>query len=402
MNFVIVNRTNMRKKLVQFLEIILLGLSLSVRGSFAQSLDTLGVSRIATGVEHYLIRWQSVPLTVNLIKVNLDERGVSLRVVKASKNSREILAAREKTSEMIKDADNDSTLAVAAINGGFFNMKSSRPINLDIENGMIVRLPGTKGRISSLLITSNNKAMIGRFELSVALAVSDTTFHIDDFNDVSGFDQTILFDRFYGRETATQFHGAGVVLTPISRSRIGDVLKCVVDTLIQSSRHFAIPPSGYVLVSRGHARVATLRRFSIHDTVQLLTQFKPEVDGVTQALGGLPMIVHDGKNVAEAEAAREKVNAALADEHHPRTAIGISRDGKKVFLVVVDGRTKASVGMTLSELADMMIKLDAYDAVNMDGGGSSTMIVKGKIVNSPSDPAGERAVSNALVVTVRK
>ena len=71
-------------------------------------------------------------------------------------------------------------------------------------------------------------------------------------------------------------------------------------------------------------------------------------------------------------------------------------------MITVDGRQPGvSVGMTLQELADYMLSLGATDAMNLDGGGSTTMYLDGKVVNTPSDKEGERKVSDAMVVTSR-
>jgi exopolysaccharide biosynthesis protein len=67
-------------------------------------------------------------------------------------------------------------------------------------------------------------------------------------------------------------------------------------------------------------------------------------------------------------------------------------------MLTVDGRSENSGGMTLIELADMMRQLGAWQAMNFDGGGSTTMVIDGKVVNRPSDQAGERTVGNALLV----
>jgi len=72
-----------------------------------------------------------------------------------------------------------------------------------------------------------------------------------------------------------------------------------------------------------------------------------------------------------------------------------------LYLLTVDGRSQKSVGMTLVELADLMKRVGAWQAMNFDGGGSTTMVINGTLVNVPSDSAGERAVGNALMV-VRK
>jgi exopolysaccharide biosynthesis protein len=70
-------------------------------------------------------------------------------------------------------------------------------------------------------------------------------------------------------------------------------------------------------------------------------------------------------------------------------------------LVTVDGRQAASVGMTLVELAELMREAGAWDALNFDGGGSTVMVIKGRVVNSPSDPTGEREIANGLLLVKR-
>jgi len=87
---------------------------------------------------------------------------------------------------------------------------------------------------------------------------------------------------------------------------------------------------------------------------------------------------------------------------HPRTAIGWNADQSVVWLVVVDGRKVHSVGMGLYELTDLFIRLGAYEALNLDGGGSSTLVFDQSIRNTPSDPTGERKVGNALLLVQQK
>jgi len=91
----------------------------------------------------------------------------------------------------------------------------------------------------------------------------------------------------------------------------------------------------------------------------------------------------------------------FADARHPRTAVGVRADGR-ILLVAVDGRQpELSVGMTIAELASLLRELGAVEAVNMDGGGSTTMVIRARVVNSPSDLTGERPVGDALLVSLR-
>jgi MYXO-CTERM domain-containing protein len=106
-----------------------------------------------------------------------------------------------------------------------------------------------------------------------------------------------------------------------------------------------------------------------------------------------PLLLDDGTIVQEA-------CFSHFCERHPRTAVGISKDQKQLWLVAVDGRTSVAKGMTRLELAALMQNLGAYRALNFDGGGSTTLYVKGLgVVNSPSD-GSERVVSSHLGFTV--
>jgi Tol biopolymer transport system component len=111
--------------------------------------------------------------------------------------------------------------------------------------------------------------------------------------------------------------------------------------------------------------------------------------GVAESIGGYPLLLRKGQTTVTG------CSASIC-ARHPRTAIGVDRAGR-LLLVVVDGRRRRSVGMTLLQLAKLMRRLGAASALNLDGGGSSTMVVRGRIVNRPSD-GSERAVSTAVLV----
>jgi hypothetical protein len=108
------------------------------------------------------------------------------------------------------------------------------------------------------------------------------------------------------------------------------------------------------------------------------------------AVSGHPRIVGAGALTPD--------SGSLCTVRHPRTAVGLSQDKKKMWMVVVDGRSTASVGMTCTELGTLLKSLGAYDAINLDGGGSSALYVAGVgVANSPSDGT-ERTVGNHLAL----
>lgn len=123
----------------------------------------------------------------------------------------------------------------------------------------------------------------------------------------------------------------------------------------------------------------------------------PPEDWIETALSGWPLLV---KNCTPLSATLPG-SAGFTRSPHPRTAAGVSKDGKTLYLLVADGRRANAPGMTLPELAAFMNhRLDACWAINLDGGGSSTMWLEDHVVNHPSDGV-ERPVGDHLAVVLR-
>jgi exopolysaccharide biosynthesis protein len=186
-----------------------------------------------------------------------------------------------------------------------------------------------------------------------------------------------------------------VVLTGHSPS--GPSRVTAVDT---STTGVAIPRGGAVLVARGSQARAELLALEVGDTLRAsvsLLPFRP-----WEVVGGRPLLLRDSM-IAEVDTGG---GPGFATGRHPRTAVGIARGGRRLLLVVVDGRQKPySDGMTLRELATLMRALGARDAINLDGGGSATLVYSDpdssgslRIANRPSDAAGERPVGDALAI----
>jgi hypothetical protein len=166
-----------------------------------------------------------------------------------------------------------------------------------------------------------------------------------------------------------------------------------------------VPRQGVLLTGTGDAarflRNTALPRSRADIRVNLFVKGQTlNLEGLT-VVGGGPRILRAGR---VAVAARAEGFAPLPSFFHsfvagrqPRTLAGVRADGA-LLLVTVDGRAPGwSAGMTLPEAARLMRSLGAVDALNLDGGGSSTMTVRGEVVNRPSDRV-ERAVSDGLFV----
>ena len=167
-----------------------------------------------------------------------------------------------------------------------------------------------------------------------------------------------------------------------------------------------IPSDGFVISAVGTARTWTkgyVRKGSPIRFSWRINSIEPGRDREWQRahsiLGAGPQLVKAGK--VAITYLEEQLAPAFARDRHPRTAVGRTQDGK-LILVTVDGRQPAiSIGMSLYSLADLLLELGAMDGINLDGGGSTTMVVNQKVVNKPSDQTGERPISDAILIFPR-
>ncbi len=205
----------------------------------------------------------------------------------------------------------------------------------------------------------------------------------------------IVFTPEFHRTTLTNPDGVEVV---VRRNKVVAVKDLTGST--------PIPSDGFVISAVGTARVWTKRHVRRGSPLRFswrMNSAEPERDATWQRahsiLGAGPQLIKAGKvAITHLE---EKMPPGFASDRHPRTAVGRMKDGR-LLLVTVDGRQpQISIGMSLYTLADLLLELGAVDAINLDGGGSTTMVMKQKVVNKPSDQTGERPVSDAILVFPR-
>ena len=268
--------------------------------------------------------------------------------------------------------------AVLAVNGGFFAYDGAA-VGTVLVNGKWRRLPWN-GR-TTIGFDNNGRATIGSMRVDArAIFGNGTSVPIRDLN---GWPDG-------GRVTAlTRDFGTFYKLSP------GEMALVVENGKVVSKPGGGganIPSNGFVLVASGGAR-PPLERVA-RGTSARLSIAPIGWPSITTALGGGPRLVKDGQIYVTSEGFRSDVLSGTG----PRTAFGIDKQGRYIILVADGRQGYYSTGLTLHELAATMQKLGAVDALNFDGGGSTALAVKGKIVNRPSDGI-ERRVANALLVT---
>jgi hypothetical protein len=183
------------------------------------------------------------------------------------------------------------------------------------------------------------------------------------------------------------------------------VIRNGVVAALRSGGGSAVPPDAAVLTATGAARgplseAGTGATVEVGQGIRMRSSAVPLADMVS---GGPRLLAAGRLRVRSSAEGFNPLSApwfhgSFVASRHPRTMAGVRRDGS-LLLVTVDGRRPGwSAGVTLREGARVMRSLGARDALNLDGGGSTAMAVRGRTANLPSDPGGERPVSDALLV----
>lgn len=302
------------------------------------------------------------------------------------------ILGKERVTDMQKEVSGTAT--VAGVNGDLFNFKDGHPSGMLMQN-RVLQSPPYRFR-SSVGIGPNGKLNVQRVSFYGYWQGLGQRRPLTGLNQPPRGDGTSLFTPYWGASTPRIPGVAEAVLQPFPPAVPGGELAGTV-TFQRTGGGTAIPRDGAVLLARG-SQVAKLQQEATPGT-QVLTRLILSPDwlasGVTDALGGGPVIVRNGKAVWTAG---EDFLPTQLGPRNPRTAVGQRRDGK-IILLAVDGRRRgSSVGMTNWELAQAMVRLGAVTASALDAGGSTTMAFDGKLLNRPSDPGGERPVAETLAV----
>lgn len=346
---------------------------------------------VASGVEHTHIErpapaggtWHINALRIDLSRVRLDvirakDMAIGVETVSA-------IAAR--------------TGAIAAVNGGYFRTSgeflgdSTGTLQID---GRIWSDPD-RGRASVGIVRGRDagRLIFGHIAWRATIEVGRETQRLDGVNRPRGPDEIVVFTPQIGSAAVTDATGYEVVV------RSGRV----VDTQ-DNAGGASIPSDGFVVSARGEG-AAWLRRVARKGARVRVAMALTPVDpsdrnhwsSAEDIVGAGPRLVTDGRVDITTE--REKMLPAFRTDLHPRTAIASLVDGR-ALLLVADGRQPPErVGLALDDLASLLIELGARDAINLDGGGSTTMVLNGEMVNVPSDSTGERPVSDAIIVRRR-
>lgn len=299
----------------------------------------------------------------------------------------------EKTTELV-----ESSGALAGVNASFFTFTDNRrfpgdPVGLGIHSGRLLSEPtGSPAEANVLVDSASGEVLMGRLEWSGAVRNRHTgqRLALDHINHPpEGCGQTcdqpgdlVQFTPEFGASTP---HGRGAEVVLDHRGCVQRVLPARGTALAEGETSLQATGAAAAKLRSAAERGCFTRSSSLTDQDGDAVPLRRSLFGVT----GRYRLVEDGEIVAP-DGEDEDLFA-----RNPRTLAGTTADGT-IKLVTIDGRQTTSVGTTMGETAAVAHALGLTDAVNLDGGGSTTMSVDGRVTNRPSG-SEERAVGDALV-----
>lgn len=312
-----------------------------------------------TTLHKYTKSYGDQAVTVMVTKVDLNNPYVEVKPVYGT-NGR--LTERQTITQMAREAG-----AVAAINADFFNMtKRGAPFGIVMKDQQLVSSMGLISYWYSLGITSDKTALVEKFGFNGKVTASSGAayplqgINKEEYNPSEGRkshqNQLNMYTPAFGQTSLGAISGYKDVVEVLFVDNVATEVRV-------NQPGFYIPYNGYVLWGHGAAAEFLKQQFPVGSTAKVEYQTTPLNQEWVQAVGGNVLLVDQGKALTSFQA--DKSITSL----NARTAVGVSQDGKTLYMVTVEGNK----GVYLDELARIMAEIGSYRAVNFDGGGSTTM-----------------------------
>lgn len=286
--------------------------------------------------------------------------------------------------------------AVSAVNADYFSAKPgtnlAHAVGPLVQGGQVITTPVDPENTNIFAVFSldkNNKPDYTYWTKDMRLVAPNLkSMPIQDINKFGWFEFLYMYDKNWGPKTL----GNDKTFPHITQLV---VVNNRVRSINTSGRPLIIPKNGFVIEGDYNAGDFIKNNFKVGDKVRVVVRTNPNWSKLKMAVGGGSIIVKDGQIPDEF--------SLYKPERAPQTSVGTTKDGKQLILATVDGRQAASRGMTPTELGNLMIELGAYNALQLDSGGSTTMVSRElghgdlEIVNKYSDP-NPRPVTDSIGV----
>ncbi|MDW7669345.1 MAG: phosphodiester glycosidase family protein [Bacillota bacterium] len=315
-------------------------------------------------------------VTIDVLKIILDENNYIKPIY-----NKEGIINKKSLSQLTID-----NKAVAGINGDFyFTGSPSYPYGALIDEGNIISSPNSKGYNYPTFIKKGEDYLIEVIEDGIKLETDKgDTIDIAAVNKMGAFnEEAIILNRNWGEKSLGKYKDSNLLEILVSEGRVREIR--------ETGEPFDIPDEdGYVLVTNGLNKENIISK--LEETTRVEIKYNFDLENMDWGLGAVNYLVKEGRiyNINKDVSGRQ-----------PRSALAVNKGKDELYFVAVDGRSSNSVGFTQEELADFILEIGGYEAVNLDGGGSTTLTAeryeKIEVLNTPSD-GRERSLVSGLGV----
>ena len=336
-----------------------------------------------------------LPLKVSVVEMDLTNPYIVMETCLGGEKS----VACETPVSMASRNNRPGHEVVGAVNGDFFMTSPTNEVGLplsgQVRNDELVLSSHNR---ACLVLDNDNRPYIDRLTFTGTVTSGETSFALNLVNRMRyayeniAANQSFLFTRSYGPVTYDgSSSGKMVLLRPSGdpfRWNANGVEQCIIEDIFDAKGSTTIPDGKAILWLKGtYANYAQSLNVGDELSVSFRLTLNNESQDINihQLIGGSNHIIMQNGQFMEDWA-----------ERHPRTAIGFNADSTRLYFVVVDGRHLTSTGVTLREMKGIFDALGAVNAVNLDGGGSSCILVNDEVLNHPSD-GPVRAVGNGCL-----
>ncbi len=337
---------------------------------------------------------ESAPLIIYALRINTNCPDVSLGCDLAGHTVYEnnSTLGRETVTQIVTEDK-----AIAGVNGDFFPF-TGQPLNLFVRNGEILSLPYQPAAYPNAhrAIFGWGKGIekIGYATSKVTALISGKSYAVDGLNQEAVPSALTLDDASAGLAYSKSSNAYALLSVDHNKWKPDDTVSATVEKLGTNLTKFPVKKGFAYLVGDGPSE-KVVQGLKVGDQIKISIHTHGfDWTKIQNAVGGAPMLLQNGQININPQV--EKVAPGFSEQAHPRTAIGYDGSGN-IWLVTVDGRSSSSAGVTLTQLANIMSGLGCTNAMNLDGGGSSTFNVLGLTLNHPSDGV-ERPVAEGVLV----
>ncbi|MGC3978132.1 MAG: phosphodiester glycosidase family protein [Paludibacteraceae bacterium] len=378
-----------------------------------KTIDTLEYKQVGPGIMYSRFKLPQYPLSVYMMTVDLNNPYNLIETFQAG----EQLGKTEAMTTAFNRLNTVNHRPIGSVNGNFWVVSGQNqptellgfPYSGTMRNGEMITMPSTwnRGRaetaegllqeIGFAVIDENKKVWIDDMGFNGKVTIDGLgDYSISEINRIRKANQIVLYNGFLGAiATHSDDTGIEVFVTPKAGQSwgVGGDVECEVVSIIKDKGANSVPTGQTVLSGQGTGRTF-LENLSVGQTVKVNMKISTLLDNT--AVYAKQMVTGNALVMKNGELTVRNTNEAYNSQLYPRTGIGMSQDGKTLYLIVID-KMGGSIGANTTTMCGILKSCGAWNATSMDGGGSAQMMLDGAIVNKPAD-GKERAVANGWFV----